>query len=591
MSWMQLDQKELILLGIICLMIILIPIGRTLYLRSIRIRNRLQMSHIFTNITHELLTPLTILGASVEHLRFTQPGGKQEYDLMDLNIQRTVRLLQQILETSKSQNGSLRLLVSQGDVMKYITSTARSIQPIMTRKKLEFTIKCNPESMMGWIDTDKLDKIIFNLLSNAAKYTPDEGRVSLSITTNKKYDHIIIRVSDNGNGISKDKMKHLFSRYYDGDYRQYHTFGTGLGLPLTRDLVYLHKGTIQCKSTEGIGTTFIVDLPIAKEAFAVSQIDEQNKVEIKTPASNIIDESNVPLTAPTTITPFETTDTNAYRILIVEDNMELMMLMQRLLSSKYHILTASNGLEALNVVRDNDVDIIISDVMMPAMDGYELTQAIKHDEQFSHLPIILLTAKTQAEDEQEALRMGADDYITKPFRLKDLQLRIDNIVENRQRIRRFTQAPIPAEEEVPVGKSTMDDEFLQRAIECVQEHIDDADYDREVFADDMGTSSSTLYKKLRSLTGRNVTAFIRDIRIKRACRMAKEDPDLRVSDIAYRVGFKDPKYFATMFKKEMGMQPKEYFDLLRTDANLSSKEPQTSESHSASTVHSPDDNL
>ncbi len=580
MSWMQLDQKELILLGIICLMIILIPIGRILYLRSMRIRNRLQMSNIFTNITHELLTPITILGASVEHLRTTQPGGKQDYDLMDLNIQRTVRLLQQILETSKSQDGSLKLLVSQGDVMKYITTTARSIEPIMNRKKLDFSIKCRPESMMGWIDTDKLDKIIFNLLSNAAKYTPEEGKVSLHVVTNRNYDHIIISVSDNGNGISKDQMKHLFSRYYDGDYRKNHTYGTGLGLPLTRDLVYLHKGTIQCKSTEGKGTTFIINLPIAKEAFAVSQIDEQNKVQIKVPSNNIIDETGIALTAPTTVVPAETTDTNAYRILIVEDNVELMMLMKRLLHNRYHVMTASNGLEALNVIRDNDVDIIISDVMMPAMDGYELTQAIKQDEQFSHLPIILLTAKTQEEDHQEALKIGADDYITKPFRIKDLQLHIDNIVENRQRIRRFNETVVPSEEEEePIVRSTMDDEFLQKATDCIYEHIDDPDYDREQFANDMGASASTLYNKLRSLTGMNVTSFIRGIRIKSACRMAKEDPDLRVSDIAYRVGFKDPKYFATTFKKVMGMQPKEYFDQLRMDDSLTAREKDTSESH------------
>ncbi len=571
MSWIELDQKELFLIGIICLMIILIPIGRMLYLRSMRIRNRLQMSYIFTNITHELLTPLTILGASVEHLRNSQPGGKEEYDLMDLNIQRTVRLLQQILETSKSQDGSLKLLVSQGDVMKYIVSTARSIQPMMNRKKQEFTIRCKPESMMGWIDTDKLDKIIFNLLSNAAKYTSEGGKVTLSVATNEHYDHIIIRVSDNGSGIPKDKMKHLFSRYYDGDYRRNQTYGTGLGLPLTRDLVYLHKGTIRCKSTEGKGSIFIVDLPIAKESFAVSQIDEKNKVQIKASINSIIEETQIPLTAPTTIAPFETTDVNAYRVLIVEDNTELMMLMQRLLRSKYHVLTASNGLEALNVIRDNDLDIIISDVMMPAMDGYELTQSIKHDEQFSHLPIILLTAKTQNEDQQEALKVGADDYITKPFRLKDLQLRIDNIVENRQRVR-LNQASVTPAEEHAEAKPSMDDDFLQKAINCVHEHINDSDYDRETFAADMGASASTLYNKLRAITGMNVSTFIRDIRIKTACRLAKENPDLRVSDIAYRVGFKDPKYFATSFKKEMGIQPKEYFDQLRTDASLSSKD-------------------
>ncbi len=573
MNLLHLNDKELILIGIICLMAIIIPVGRWLYLRSVRIRNRLQMSYLFTNITHEILTPLTILAASIEHLRTSQPAEKQEYDLMELNIQRTVRLLQQILETSKSQNGSLKLLVSRGDVMKYITETARCTEPLMKRKGLEFTISCKPESMMGWIDTDKLDKVIFNLLSNAAKYTQENGKVALEVATNRNYDHITIRVSDNGSGIPKEKMKHLFSRFYDGDYRRNQTFGTGLGLSLTRDLVYLHRGTIQCKSIEGQGTTFIVDLPIGKEAFAASQIDEQNKVEFKAPISNIIDLPEISVTAPTSISSTETADEDAYRVLIVEDNTELIMLMQQLLQPRYHILTAINGQEALKVIRDNDVDIIISDVMMPEMDGLELTRQIKQNENFSHLPIILLTAKTQPQDHQEALEAGADDYITKPFRLKDLQLRIDNIVENRQRVRRTSQPESENAEELVNRPLTMDEEFLKRAINCVHEHLDDSDFDREAFAADMGASASTLYNKLRALTGMNVSSFIRDIRLKTACKIALENPDLRISDIAYRVGFKDPKYFATSFKKEMGFQPKEYFDRLRMNTEQSATKP------------------
>lgn len=567
MSIIHLNNIEWALVAIICLLAIMIPVIRWLYLRSIRIKNRLQMNYLFTNIAHELLTPLTILGASVEHLRTKQPAETQEYDLMDLNIQRTVRLLQQILETGKSQAGSLKLLVSQGDVMKYITETARSTEPLMKQKGLTFTISCKPESMMGWIDTDKLDKIIFNLLSNAVKYTHKGGKVTLDVTTNRHYDHVIIRVSDNGIGIPKEKMKHLFARYYVGDYRSSMTFSTGLGLNLTRDLVYLHKGTITCRSEEGKGSTFIIDLPIGKETFTTSQIDERHQVQFKAPANNIIDFPDTTVAIATSIKAQETTDDNAYKVLIVDDNAELITVMYQLLCPKYHILTANNGLEALDVIAKNDVDIIISDVMMPEMDGYELTRAIKSDEDFSHLPIILLTAKTQSEDHHEALEAGADDFITKPFRLKDLQLRIDNIVENRQRIQRVSTSVAETSEEIVDKPLTQDEEFLQRAINCVHEHIDDSDYGRETFAADMGASPSTLYNKLRILTGKNVSAFIRDIRLKKACQLAKTNPDWRVSDIAYRVGFKDPKYFATSFKKEMGIQPKEYFDKLRADAD------------------------
>ena len=566
----MIDPKLLLLLFVLVL-IVTLYLARWLYLRSMRIRNQLQMSYIFTNITHELLTPLSILSASVEHLRTEQPEGKPEYDLMEMNIQRTVRLLQQILETSKSQAGELKLLVSYGDVMRYITETARCIEPLMSSKHHEFSISCKPESMMGWIDTDKLDKIIFNLLSNAAKYTAPNGKVMLNVTTNKRYDHIIIRVSDNGNGIPKEKMSRLFTRFYDGDYRQNQTIGTGLGLSLTRDLVYLHGGNIHCNSIEGQGTTFVVELPINKEAFTAEQIDEQHLIMDNMPKSSLID---VPYAE--TLSEMAKSSTvpqvgaDAYTVLIVEDNNDLLMLMKQLMQHKYHIKTATNGQEALNVVHANSrLDLIVSDVMMPVMNGYELTTRIKQDPEYSHLPIILLTAKTQEEDQREALETGADDYIAKPFRLGELQLRIDNIIANRLRILRDSKPEQEKTiEDIAASKLTsLDQQFMQRAINCINEHITDSEYDRDTFAADMGASASTLYNKLRELTGMNVTAFIRNQRIKTACRLAKENPDLRVSDIAYRVGFKDPKYFATTFKKEMGMQPKEYFFQMRNERN------------------------
>ncbi len=544
-------------------------IGRSLYRRSVRIRNQLQMSYVFTNITHELLTPLTIIDASVERLRKKAPDNRHDYDLMELNIARVVRLLQQILETSKSQAGELRLRVSHGDVMRYIRETALCIEPLMAKKGLEFTIRCKPESMMGWIDTDKLDKIIFNLLSNAAKYTGKEGKVIVDVATNSRYDKIIIRVSDNGTGIPHEKMKRLFTRFYDGEYRKNATFGTGIGLALTHDLIYLHRGTIQCESFEGQGTTFIIELPIKKNAFSSSQIDESHQINPEHPHSNIIDlETNVESAQEEdTLEDLsqDEADENAYTLLIVEDNVELLMLMKQLLQQHYHILTASNGVEALQVIQAHDIDLIVSDVMMPEMDGNELTTRIKQNPDYSHLPIILLTAKTQEEDRNESLQLGADDYVTKPFRLGDLQVRINNIIANRRRIRRLFLQQSTEEniEQVKATAPSADNEFLERAIRCLDDHISDSDYDRDAFARDMGASASTLYNKLRAVTGMNVSGFIRNHRIKTACRMAQENPSLRVSDIAYRVGFKDPKYFATSFKKEMGIQPSEYFEQLR----------------------------
>lgn len=560
----------LILFGA-ALLIAISLIGRLLYIRSVRIRNQLQMSAVFTNIAHELLTPLTIVAASVERLRNTAPDYERDYDLMDLNISRVVRLLQQILETSKSQAGELKLRVANGDVMNYIRETALCIEPLMAKKELNFSVHCKPESMMGWIDTDKLDKIIFNLLSNAAKYTGKEGKegkVAVDVTTDSRYEKVIIRVSDNGMGIPKEGMKHLFTRFHDGEYRKHSTFGTGIGLALTHDLVKLHKGTIQCESYEGQGTTFIIELPIKKNAFSSSQIDETQQIHPEEPRSNIVDLASAltPVVEDIPEAPPVEENDDTYTILVVEDNVELLMLMKQLLQQHYHVLTAFNGREALEAVHTHEIDLIVSDVMMPEMDGNELTRQVKQDSDYSHLPIILLTANTQEEDRKESLLIGADDYITKPFRMGDLQLRINNIVENRRRIRHiFKQQTI--EQSIEESKETIpapDNEFLERAIRCLDEHLSDSDYDRDAFARDMGASASTLYNKLRAVTGMNVSGFIRNHRIKAACRLALQHPDLRVSDIAYQVGFKDPKYFATTFKKEMGMQPSEYFEQLRS---------------------------
>ena len=559
----------LLILVILAILTIIFFVGRNLYLRSLRVRRRLQMSAIFTNITHELLTPLTVISASVDKLREEEPKFGRDYDMMQINIQRMVRLLQQILETSKSEEGELKLLVAQGDVMRYVYETAECLEPLILKKHMKFTVNCNPESMMGWIDTDKLDKIIYNLLSNAAKYCHEGGEVSLNAMTNSTYDHIIIEVSDTGDGIPEDKQKLLFKRFLDGDYRQHHTIGTGLGLALTRDLVFLHHGTITCKSEVGKGTTFTITLPINKEAFTPEQIYDKQNIDLSAPKNAIIDfnpaipDVNEDMTEDT-IEANEDEDRDVYRLLVVEDNVELLMLMKQALKSQYKVYLASNGVEALKIIHKKGLDLIVSDVMMPEMDGYELTKVLKSDENYNYLPIILLTAKTQEEDIEEGLRAGADEYLKKPFRIGDLKLRIDNIIENRRRIQReFSMQTMEETMQKPEKVSSPDEEFLNRALSFVYKHIEDENYDRDGLAAEMGTSTSTLYNKLRSITGLNVSSFIRDIRMKEASRLAEENPNIRVSDLAYRVGFKDPRYFSTCFKKHFGMQPKEYLDSLQ----------------------------
>ena len=519
--------RILLVFAVLAIVIVISLVGRNLYLRSLRLRRRLQMSYMFTNITHELLTPLTVISASVDKLRDEAPQHGHDYDLMQYF-------------NGKRWNGKGYNKDGIIDFEKvYGLEITTSKGQIFSRKRIE----------------------------------NENGEVTLKVQTNTTFDHIRIEVSDTGDGIPPEKMKYLFQRFHDGEYRKHQTIGTGIGLNLTHDLVYLHHGTIRCDSEVGKGTTFTVELPINKESFSPDQIDESRTIDFNIPKNAFIDvQALTPDVYIEEDDPQDQPDEDIYRLLVVEDNAELLMLMRQLLKATYHVYAAKNGREALKIIHQKDLDLIISDVMMPEMDGYALTKAIKSDPNYNHLPIILLTAKTQEEDEQEALLLGADEYLTKPFRLKDLKLRIDNIIENRKRIQfEYHQETADDVRRIVASPSSSDEEFLSRAIECVYSHLSDDTYDRDTLAADMGASPSTIYNKLRSITGLSVSSFIRDIRLKEAHVLAQATPTLRVSDLAYKVGFRDPRYFSTCFKKQFGMQPKEFMESLYPEKNQESE--------------------
>ena len=528
------------------------------------------MAVVFTNITHELLTPLTVIAAAAENIKRIAPATDSQADIIHDNINRLTRMLRQILEVRKAQAGKLQLKVSEGKLGDFCAETCRSLMPMFQPKQLTFeqNITCMGET--NWFDTDKVEKMLYNLLNNAVKYTEPGGKVSLSVSISEQQATLI--VSDTGIGISKDKMKHLYSRFLDGDYRQMNTIGTGIGLSLVNDLVKLHHGKITCDSEEGKGTTFTITFPINKESYTE---EEMLKEEKNIPAAQTI---IVPTTSSKSEEAMATSQTNTdmtemddgdsehhkhdnkekeYTVLLVEDNQELLLLMSSLLSDKYNILTATNGEKAQRQIQKASLDVVVTDVMMPVMDGIELTKWIKENEDFSQLPVVMLTAKTQDEDRNEAYRAGADAYVTKPFNLADLQLRIDNIIANRQRIRQKfqSQTEFNVEEQ---HYSNPDELFIKGVIEKVNEHIMDSEYGREQLAADLCISSSTLYNKLRAITGQNVTSFITSIRMKEACRIIRKNPNIRINELCYDVGFSTPRYFSQCFKKEFGMGVKEY---------------------------------
>ena len=524
------------------------------YKNYLKTKNRLAMAVVFTNITHELLTPLTIISASIDELRQKAPQFSGNYGLVQNNIQRLNRLLRQILEVRKSQAGQLKLLVARGDLSHFVAHECESIRPMAGSKNGELIVSCPAGGIDAWFDKDKIDKILYNLLSNAVKYNKEGGRITVTLTADKQ--QATLKVSDEGIGISKDKMKHLYTRFLDGDYRRMNTHGTGIGLSLTHSLVELHHGKIDCQSREGEGTTFTVTLPITKAAYADDEIDlTADNRGIDAQQTDQMEEQLL-LTDNEPENEDNSTEKD-YSMLIVEDNHELLELMRKLFAQHYQVYTARNGKQALNTIHKRDLDIVITDVMMPVMDGIELTRKIKDSDDYAQLPVIMLTAKTTDEDKNVGYETGADAYITKPFRMGDLKLRVDNIIRNRERIRRkfSSETDFKVEEQ---HYSSPDEVFIQKAIDLVKQHLDDADYDREQFASDMCVSSSTLYNKLRALTGQSVTGFINSIRLKEACRIMRQRPGIKMTELSMEVGFNTPKYFAKLFKKEFGMLPSEF---------------------------------
>lgn len=524
------------------------------YRERLRTKNRLQMQVIFTNITHELLTPLTVISASADSIGHDHPDMKTHVSLIHNNINRLTRMLRQILEVRKAQAGKLKLQIGEGYLGDFCKETCMSLVPIFSQKELTFNhdISCMGEKV--WFDSDKVEKILYNLLSNAVKYSKPGGEVIVGVAISD--DVAEIKVSDTGIGMSKDKLKHLYNRFLDGDYRQMSVMGTGIGLSLVNDLVKLHHGKIVCHSVEGEGTTFTITFPVDKDSYSEEEIQKNPVMPVvSTELSEPMDESALE----TATEKEENKSEKDYTVLVVEDNTELLTLMKNILSGHFNVKTAVNGEKAQRIIEKTALDVVVTDVMMPVMNGIELTKWIKSNDDYSQLPVIMLTAKTSDEDRNEGYKVGADEYITKPFNLSELLIRIKNIIGNRERVRKKfeTQTEYKVEEQ---HYSNPDKVFLESVISKIKEHITDSDYGREELAADLFISSSSLYNKLRAITGQNITSFITSIRLKEACRILRSEPNIRISELSYRVGFSTPRYFSQCFKKEFGMLVKEYVE-------------------------------
>ena len=546
-SWGACILYVLMLIGLVYLSILW-------YRERLRTKNRLQMQVIFTNITHELLTPLTVISASADSIGHDHPDMKTHVSLIHNNINRLTRMLRQILEVRKAQAGKLKLQIGEGYLGDFCKETCMSLVPIFSQKELTFNHDISCMGKKAWFDSDKVEKILYNLLSNAVKYSKPGGEVLVGVAISD--DVAEIKVSDTGIGMSKDKLKHLYNRFLDGDYRQMSVMGTGIGLSLVNDLVKLHHGKIVCHSVEGEGTTFTITFPVNKDSYSEDEILKNPVMPvISARFSEPMDESALE----TATEKEENKSEKDYTVLVVEDNTELLTLMKNILSGHFNVKTAVNGEKAQRIIEKTALDVVVTDVMMPVMNGIELTKWIKSNDDYSQLPVIMLTAKTSDEDRNEGYKVGADEYITKPFNLSELLVRINNIIGNRERVRKKfeTQTEYKVDEQ---HYSNPDKIFLESVISKIKEHITDSDYGREELAADLFISSSSLYNKLRAITGQNITSFITSIRLKEACRILRSEPTIRISELSYRVGFSTPRYFSQCFKKEFGMLVREYVE-------------------------------
>ncbi|MEJ2052733.1 MAG: ATP-binding protein [Calditrichaceae bacterium] len=539
--------------------------------------NRMK-SRFFSNITHEFRTPLTLIMGPVKQFlsEGVQDNFKDKCRMIIRNSEKLYQLINQLLELNKLEAGYIRLKARKVNIIPRLEKIILTFSALMDAEniKFQFIVIRDPsqhdEALNIYIDPDKFDKIISNLLTNAIKFTPENGRIELILKEyrNHEIDNILsdyqdgsieIIVKDTGKGIPEENLQKIFDRFYQVDtYSTSGIVGTGIGLSLVKELVELHHGNIKAESVTGQGTTFTVRLFLGSDHLKPEEI--VIPLEKQTPDKNLViskylrsQEEQLPSRSETNINVISK---NGSHILIVEDNIDVLKYLNDSLNNKYHIIKARTGREGIKKAVKHIPDLIVSDIMMPNMDGYEFCRQIKGDERTSHIPIIFLTARASKESKIKGLKTGADDYIGKPFEIKELEARIQNLIEQRQRLKaKFNRKAGLRPEEIT--ESSLDKKFLEKALAIIEENISDPEFGVERFAREMALSRVQLYRKVRALTGQTASEFIRTVRINRAAQLLKQKTD-NIGQIAFFVGFNSPSYFSKCFYKQFGIYPSNY---------------------------------
>ena len=505
-----------------------------------------QKLQFFTNVSHEVRTPLTLILAPLDRLivSLRESPYASDLGLIQKNANRLLRVINQILDFRKVEGKQEKLAVREIDLVPFVGEIKSYFDSMASVRAISYTFTSSIKQCTLWIDPDLLERVFFNLLSNAFKFTPEGGSVRIELT--EEGDRVFIRVIDTGSGIQPGNLPHLFDRFYTED----RSMGTGIGLHLVKEYIHMHGGEIRVESEPGQRTTFTVCLRKGKAHFEDSDLMETSVSHQAYEASRLDDSETKEMLS----------KTYPYTILITEDDDEVRGFLERELSLHFKIRTAANGKEALRVLEEEEISLVVSDVMMPEMNGFELCRTIKSQLPFSHIPVILLTALTDERQRIFGITGGADDYIQKPFHTDYVKIKIIHLLQERQKLRerlleklRDNKLLLSESEKV----ESIDDAFLRKFAEQIEAVYADPEYNVEKLSETLGLSRGHLHRKIKELTGTAPVEFLRTYRLNKATQLLRQNA-YTVSEVAYRTGFSSPAYFSKCFKAVYGVTPTEY---------------------------------
>ena len=533
--------------------ILLLLIGIMVYIyRTILMKRRIEEEankaklQFFTNISHELRTPLTLIADPVNYIIHDDNLNSQQRSMLQIvqrNVLVLIQLVSEILDFRKVQNGKMELRLSDFNLAESMKQWIKLFSASAQKKHITISMDA-PDTIMLRADQDKIERICYNLLSNALKYTSEGGEITL--TAKEENGRVMISVADNGCGISSDELPYIFDRFYQAKNAGR---GTGIGLAIVKAFTELHHGEVSATSIEGKGSTFTIHIPVRQKGEVTNQPTE--KIEQLVEPSSAEEVPNQARHIDELIQPYQT---DKPEVLIIDDNIDIRTYLRSVLSEKYNVSEAADGKVGLELARKIVPDIVLSDIMMPVMDGLAFCQQLKTDKAISHIPVILLTARSLDEQRAEGYEHGADAYLSKPFSLRLLLSRIDNLIESRKKLNQTWSKGVE-DDEIGNISNEIDKSFLKQLRKIIQENLANSDLSVEQIGDEIGLSRVQLYRKVKALTGYSPVEIVRKARLTRA-RHLLQTTERTVSEVAYAVGFSTPSYFSKCYKDEFGENPK-----------------------------------